>query len=99
MTSAADDEMVDRQSTTGSPDSGAVMDEDVFTCLQYQVFSDDTYSTIVHVPMFQCNQTFLGMVQMQYQARVDMVQFIDLLEKACIRCDPYFIVIFTQNMF
>ena len=25
------------------------------------------------------------MVQMQYQARVDMVQFIDLLEKACIR--------------
>eukprot|EP00090_Calanus_glacialis_P019255 TRINITY_DN29614_c0_g1_i1.p1 TRINITY_DN29614_c0_g1~~TRINITY_DN29614_c0_g1_i1.p1 ORF type:complete len:772 (+),score=223.53 TRINITY_DN29614_c0_g1_i1:108-2318(+) len=33
----------------------------------------------------QCNQTFLGMVQMQYQARVDMVQFIDLLEKACIR--------------
>ena len=34
--------------------------------------------------MFQCNQTFLGMVQMQYQARVDMVQFIDLLEKACI---------------
>jgi len=33
----------------------------------------------------QCNQSFLGMVQMQYQARVDMVQFIDLLEKACIR--------------
>jgi len=33
----------------------------------------------------QCNQTFLGMVQMQYQARVDIVQFIDLLEKACIR--------------
>jgi hypothetical protein len=25
------------------------------------------------------------MVQMQYQARVDIVQFIDLLEKACIR--------------
>ena len=39
MTNAADDEMVDRQSTTGSPDSGAVMDEDVFTCLQYQVFT------------------------------------------------------------
>jgi len=33
----------------------------------------------------QCNQSFLGMVQMQYQARVDMVQFVDLLEKACIR--------------
>ena len=27
------------------------------------------------------SQTFLGMVQMQYQALVDMVQFIDLLEK------------------
>ena len=25
------------------------------------------------------------MVQMQFQARVDIVQFIDLLEKACIR--------------
>ena len=35
--------------------------------------------TILH------SQSFLGMVQMQYQAMVDMVQFIDLLEKACIR--------------
>ena len=26
-----------------------------------------------------------GMVQLQFQARVDIVQFIDLLEKACIR--------------
>ena len=43
--------------------------------------SDDVYSCIES----QCNQTFLGMVQMQYQARVDIVQFIDLLEKACIR--------------
>ena len=25
------------------------------------------------------------MVQLEYQARVDMVQLIDLLEKACIR--------------
>ena len=33
----------------------------------------------------ECNQTFLGMVQMQYQALVDLVQLIDLLEKACIR--------------
>jgi hypothetical protein len=36
------------------------------------------------------NSTFtwkkiIGMVQMQFQARVDIVQFIDLLEKACIR--------------
>eukprot|EP00088_Acartia_fossae_P036602 TRINITY_DN3780_c0_g1_i10.p1 TRINITY_DN3780_c0_g1~~TRINITY_DN3780_c0_g1_i10.p1 ORF type:complete len:1258 (-),score=324.01 TRINITY_DN3780_c0_g1_i10:602-4375(-) len=43
--------------------------------------TDDVYSCIES----QCNQTFLGMVQMQYQARVDIVQFIDLLEKACIR--------------
>jgi len=43
--------------------------------------TDDLYSCIES----QCNQTFLGMVQMQYQARVDVVQFIDLLEKACIR--------------
>lgn len=33
----------------------------------------------------ECNQTFLGMVQLQYQALVDIVQLIDLLEKACIR--------------
>ena len=33
----------------------------------------------------QCNQTFLGMVQLQYQPVVDIVQLIDLLEKACIR--------------
>ncbi|XP_040573860.1 transmembrane protein 94 [Lepeophtheirus salmonis] len=33
----------------------------------------------------ECNQTFLGMVQLQYQPFVDVVQLIDLLEKACIR--------------
>ena len=33
----------------------------------------------------ECNQTFLGMVQLQYQPMVDIVQLIDLLEKACIR--------------
>ena len=33
----------------------------------------------------ECNQTFLGMIQLQYQAVVDFVQLIDLLEKACIR--------------
>ena len=30
-------------------------------------------------------QSLLGLVQSQYQAMVDMVQFVDLLEKACIR--------------
>ncbi len=33
----------------------------------------------------ECNQTFLGMVQLQNQVVVDVVQLIDRLEKACIR--------------
>lgn len=33
----------------------------------------------------ECNQTFLGMVQLQYLPLVDIVRLIDLLEKACIR--------------
>ncbi|XP_063240300.1 transmembrane protein 94 isoform X2 [Bacillus rossius redtenbacheri] len=33
----------------------------------------------------QCNQVFIGMVTMQYQAQIDMVQLIDQLERACIR--------------
>ena len=37
----------------------------------------DTLSTLQ-------SQSFLGMVQMQYQALVDMVQFIDMLEKVSI---------------
>ncbi|KAJ9576719.1 hypothetical protein L9F63_025387 [Diploptera punctata] len=33
----------------------------------------------------QCNQVFIGMVTMQYQAQIDMVQLIEQLERACIR--------------
>ncbi|XP_057369494.1 transmembrane protein 94-like isoform X2 [Daphnia carinata] len=33
----------------------------------------------------QCNQTFVGMVTMQYQARTDMVQLIEQLDKASVR--------------
>ncbi|XP_018571682.1 transmembrane protein 94 isoform X2 [Anoplophora glabripennis] len=33
----------------------------------------------------QCNQIFIGMVTMQYQAMTDMVQLIEQLERACIR--------------
>lgn len=33
----------------------------------------------------QCNQVFLGMVTMQYQAQIEMVQLIEQLERACIR--------------
>jgi len=46
---------------------------------------DTEYQNVFTCLESQCNQSFVGMVQMQYQARVDMVQFIDLLEKACIR--------------
>lgn len=69
-------ESVDRISlgdeTTGrcnSPDSGV----------------EAEYQNVFTCLESQCNQSFVGMVQMQYEARVDMVQFIDLLEKACIR--------------
>lgn len=33
----------------------------------------------------QCNQVFIGMVTMQYQAQADMVHLIEQLERACIR--------------
>ncbi|CAK1595846.1 unnamed protein product [Parnassius mnemosyne] len=33
----------------------------------------------------QCNQVFIGMVTMQYQAQSDMVELIERLERACIR--------------
>ncbi|XP_026481591.1 LOW QUALITY PROTEIN: transmembrane protein 94 [Ctenocephalides felis] len=33
----------------------------------------------------QCNQVFLGMITMQYQAQSDMVDLIEQLERACIR--------------
>ncbi|KAL4241053.1 hypothetical protein ACF0H5_001831 [Mactra antiquata] len=33
----------------------------------------------------QCNQVFIGMVTMQYQARQEFIQLIDKLEGACIR--------------
>ncbi|XP_060522096.1 transmembrane protein 94 isoform X2 [Cylas formicarius] len=32
-----------------------------------------------------CNQIFIGMVTMQYQALADMVQLIEQLERACVR--------------
>jgi len=60
----------DTEGRCNSPDSG----------VEYK-----DYQNVFTCLESQCNQSFLGMVQMQYQARVDMVQFIDLLEKACIR--------------
>jgi len=67
---------IDRVSTGPEPGMSYNCDHTTNNCS-----SGDVYGCIES----QCNQTFLGMVQMQYQARVDIVQFIDLLEKACIR--------------
>lgn len=44
-----------------------------------------TKEDAMHCLELQCNQTFLAMVQLQYQVMVEIVQLVDLLEKACIR--------------
>eukprot|EP00095_Tigriopus_kingsejongensis_P007584 maker-scaffold506_size152672-snap-gene-0.29 protein:Tk07584 transcript:maker-scaffold506_size152672-snap-gene-0.29-mRNA-1 annotation:"Uncharacterized protein KIAA0195" len=50
---------------------------------------DDNYvktkEDAMHCLELQCNQTFVGMIQLQYQVMVEIVQLVDLLEKACIR--------------
>uniref|UniRef100_A0A1B6CIN0 Cation-transporting P-type ATPase C-terminal domain-containing protein n=1 Tax=Clastoptera arizonana TaxID=38151 RepID=A0A1B6CIN0_9HEMI len=46
---------------------------------------EDEVSDIDGCFQLQCNQVFIGMVTMQYQAQTDMVQLIEQLERACIR--------------
>ncbi|KAK0084269.1 hypothetical protein PV325_007343 [Microctonus aethiopoides] len=46
---------------------------------------DDEVSDVDGCFDIQCNQVFIGMVTMQYQAQADMVQLIEQLERACIR--------------
>ncbi|KAL0110560.1 hypothetical protein PUN28_013866 [Cardiocondyla obscurior] len=46
---------------------------------------DDDVSDIESCFEVQCNQVFIGMVTMQYQAQTDMVQLIEQLDRACIR--------------
>ncbi|XP_068983961.1 transmembrane protein 94 isoform X1 [Bombus flavifrons] len=46
---------------------------------------DDNVSDIDSCFEIQCNQVFIGMVTMQYQAQIDMVQLIEQLDRACIR--------------
>lgn len=46
---------------------------------------DDDVSDIEGCFDIQCNQVFIGMVTMQYQAQTDMVQLIEQLDRACIR--------------
>ncbi|XP_072932217.1 transmembrane protein 94 [Epargyreus clarus] len=49
-----------------------------------EVTDDDVTDTEGFFDM-QCNQVFIGMVTMQYQAQSDMVELIERLERACIR--------------
>ncbi|XP_044020998.1 transmembrane protein 94 isoform X3 [Aphidius gifuensis] len=46
---------------------------------------DDEVNDVDSCFELQCNQIFIGMVTMQYQAQADMVQLIEQLERACIR--------------
>ncbi|CAK9834103.1 Transmembrane protein 94 [Anthophora retusa] len=46
---------------------------------------DDNVSDVDSCFEIQCNQVFIGMVTMQYQAQTDMVQLIEQLDRACIR--------------
>ncbi|OXU20778.1 hypothetical protein TSAR_005268 [Trichomalopsis sarcophagae] len=46
---------------------------------------DDEVNSVDSCFDLQCNQIFIGMVTMQYQAQTDMVQLIEQLERACIR--------------
>ncbi|XP_014604302.1 PREDICTED: uncharacterized protein KIAA0195 isoform X1 [Polistes canadensis] len=47
--------------------------------------NDDDVNDVESCFELQCNQIFIGMVTMQYQAQTDMVQLIEQLERACIR--------------
>ncbi|KAI8435668.1 hypothetical protein MSG28_003928 [Choristoneura fumiferana] len=49
-----------------------------------EVTDDDVNDAEGYFDM-QCNQVFIGMVTMQYQAQSDMVELIERLERACIR--------------
>ncbi|XP_063362048.1 transmembrane protein 94 [Cydia amplana] len=49
-----------------------------------EVTDDDVIDADGYFDM-QCNQVFIGMVTMQYQAQSDMVELIERLERACIR--------------
>ncbi|XP_026670235.1 transmembrane protein 94 isoform X5 [Ceratina calcarata] len=46
---------------------------------------DDNVGDVESCFEIQCNQVFIGMVTMQYQAQTDMVQLIEQLDRACIR--------------
>ncbi|XP_050346220.1 transmembrane protein 94 isoform X2 [Nymphalis io] len=53
--------------------------------LLFNEVTDDDVSDAEGYFDMQCNQVFIGMVTMQYQAQSDMVELIERLERSCIR--------------
>ncbi|XP_045449004.1 transmembrane protein 94 [Melitaea cinxia] len=65
-------------------DAGALHFHSTDSLLFNEVTDDDVSDADGYFDM-QCNQVFIGMVTMQYQAQSDMVELIERLERACIR--------------
>ncbi|XP_075973229.1 transmembrane protein 94-like protein l(2)k05819 [Anticarsia gemmatalis] len=66
------------------PDAPALHFHSTDSLLFNEVTDDDVTDADGFFDM-QCNQVFIGMVTMQYQAQSDMVELIERLERACIR--------------
>ncbi|XP_046959526.1 transmembrane protein 94 isoform X3 [Vanessa cardui] len=66
------------------PDAAALHFHSTDSLLFNEVTDDDVNDADGYFDM-QCNQVFIGMVTMQYQAQSDMVELIERLERACIR--------------
>ncbi|XP_034830501.1 transmembrane protein 94 isoform X3 [Maniola hyperantus] len=66
------------------PDAPALHFHSTDSLLFNEITDDDVSDADGYFDM-QCNQVFIGMVTMQYQAQSDMVELIERLERACIR--------------
>lgn len=66
------------------PDAPALHFHSTDSLLFNEVTDDDVVDADGYFDL-QCNQVFIGMVTMQYQAQSDMVELIERLERACIR--------------
>ncbi|XP_039959827.1 transmembrane protein 94 isoform X4 [Bactrocera tryoni] len=53
--------------------------------LLFSESKDDDINDVEGCFEMQCHQVFIGMVTMQYQAQMDIVQLVERLERACIR--------------
>ncbi|CAG9824590.1 unnamed protein product [Phaedon cochleariae] len=71
----------------------SVLDPNIKSCSQFfstdsLLFNDNAMINVSDAEscfQMQCNQIFIGMVTMQYQAMTDIVHLIEQLERACIR--------------